>query len=439
MSEEAVIPLHIDRLSHDGRGIGYIDGKIVFVDNALPGEDVELEQRKKGKRFNEGRAINILTPAPTRVKPGCDHFGVCGGCSLQHMDALTQITFKQQFLREQLKHFGACEPQTWLAPLQIASYGYRRKARIGVRYVEKKQKVLVGFREKNGRYLADITTCPVLEPTFGLSIEAFEALIGQLSNFKEIAQLEVAMGDYDAAMIIRHLSPFTDHDLSLLKTFSSESQIAIFLQPKGLDSIKKLWPADGNDFLHYSLPAFNLKFDFHPNDFTQVNLPMNRLMVDQALALLELQATDRVLDLFCGIGNFSLALATQSEFVLGVEGDALMVNRATHNAVKNGLTNVHFVAADLTQQFAFAEGLAINKVLIDPPRAGALEVLPHIIALNPEKIVYVSCNPATLARDAKVLTEAGYSLAQAGVLDMFPHTSHVESMALFVRKSATKK
>ena len=435
MNEIEKIALHVERLSHDGRGIAYLDGKIVFVDNALPGEEVEVERTQKKKRFDEARATTVLKAAKERVTPACAQFGVCGGCSLQHMDSVSQITFKQQFLAEQLKHFGACQPDTWLTPLQSDLYGYRRKARIGARYVEKKQKVLVGFREKNGRYLADIEACPVLEPTFGLRIGEFEALIGTLSNFKDIAQLEVAMGDTDAAVIVRHLSPFNENDLQLLRDFSSSSGIAVFLQPKGLDSVKKLIPETEDDFLHYSLPAFNLHFDFHPNDFTQVNLPMNRLMVDQALNLLELQTFDRVLDLFCGIGNFSLALATKAAFVLGVEGDALMVKRAMHNAKKNTLSNVNFVAADLTQQFAFADGLAINKVLIDPPRAGALEVLPHILGLNPERIVYVSCNPATLARDAKVLIEGGYQLVTAGVLDMFPHTSHVESMALFVKRA----
>ncbi len=433
MKEVTPVTLSIERLSHDGRGIAYLDGKIVFVDNALPGEVVEVTRTQKRSRFEEGRAVTILQAAPERVTPGCEHFGICGGCSLQHMNASTQITFKQQFLAEQLHHFGACAPETWLSPLQVASYGYRRKARIGVRYVEKKQKVLVGFREKNGRYLADINACPVLEPMFGKRIVALETLVSQLSNFKDIAQLEVAMGDTDAAIIVRHLSAFNADDLALLVDFSHHSGIAIFLQPKGLDTVKKLAPTGTDDYLHYSLPAFELHFDFHPNDFTQVNLPMNRLMVDQALHLLDLQPEDRVLDLFCGIGNFSLALARKVAFVLGVEGDALMVKRAYHNAANNSLTNVEFVVADLTQQFDFANGLAMNKILIDPPRAGALEVLPHILALKPEKIVYVSCNPATLARDAKVLCEKGYRLVSAGVLDMFPHTSHVESMALFVR------
>lgn len=423
----------VERLSHEGRGVATLEGKIVFIDNALVQEHVLLQFSKRHRRFDEARAIDIEQPSPDRAEPACPHFGVCGGCSLQHMKPSAQIRFKQSFLSEQLQHFGACQPEQWLAPLQADAYGYRRKARLGVRYVNKKNKLLVGFREKNGRYLTDVERCPVLAPTFGEKLTTFAAVLAQLSNYPHIAQVEVAMGDTDAAIIIRHLTDFTEADLTLLRQLAQTEQLALFLQPKGLDSVHKLWPMDGQPYLSYSLPDFDVRLDFHPQDFTQVNLPLNRLMVNQALALLDVQAEDRVLDLFCGIGNFSLPLARKAALVLGVEGDTLMVKRAQHNAAKNALSNCEFLAADLTQQFDFARHLTIDKVLLDPPRAGALEVLPHLIALQPHKILYVSCNPATLARDAKVLVEAGYRLSHAGVMDMFPHTAHVESMALFTR------
>lgn len=433
MKDIALMDVNVERLSHEGRGIATVNGKVMFIDQALPDEQLRVQKVRQHRRYDEGKMVEVLQASPLRVTPACAHFGICGGCSLQHMNPDAQIAFKQRFLAEQLQHFGACQPKQWLAPLASDGYGYRRKARLGVRYVDKKQKLLVGFREKNGRYLADIQACAVLEPVFGQKIAAFASVIESLSNHRDIAQLEVAMGDQDAAVIVRHLSAFTEADLRQLETFAEAEAFKLFLQPKGLDSIHRLWPKNGDDFLHYSVPSFELQFDFHPTDFTQVNLAINRLMLDQALALLDVQPTDRVLDLFCGIGNFSLPIATKAAFVLGVEGDALMVERATHNAAKNALTNVIFMAADLSQSFDFAKDLSINKVLIDPPRAGSLEVLPHIVALQPEIIVYVSCNPATLARDAKVLIEAGYRLTQAGVMDMFPHTSHVESMAVFVR------
>lgn len=433
MKDMTLMDVTVERLSHEGRGIATVNGKVMFIDQALPDEQLRVQKIRQHRRYDEGKMVEVIQGSALRVTPACAHFGVCGGCSLQHMNSGAQIAFKQRFLAEQLQHFGACQPDTWLAPLLSDAYGYRRKARLGVRYVDKKQKLLVGFREKNGRYLADIQSCAVLEPVFGQKIMAFAALIDSLSNPRDIAQLEVAMGDSDAALIVRHLSAFNENDLRQLEAFANQHDFKLFLQPKGLDSIYRLWPQEGDDFLHYAVPRFNVQFDFHPTDFTQVNLPMNRLMLDQAMALLDVQPTDRVLDLFCGIGNFSLPIARHAAYVLGVEGDAWMVQRAIHNAVANGLTNATFMAADLSQSFDFAKDLSINKVLIDPPRAGALEVLPHLVALQPEKIVYVSCNPATLARDAKALIEAGYRLTQAGVMDMFPHTAHVESMAVFVR------
>jgi 23S rRNA (uracil1939-C5)-methyltransferase len=361
MKDIALIDVSVERLSHEGRGIATVNGKVMFIDQALPDEQLRIQKMRQHRRYDEGKMVEVLQASPLRVTPACDHFGVCGGCSLQHMNPEAQIAFKQRFLAEQLQHFGACQPQQWLAPLASDGYGYRRKARLGVRYVDKKQKLLVGFREKNGRYLADIQACSVLEPVFGQKILAFAGLIESLSNHRDIAQLEVAMGDHEAAVIVRHLSAFNEDDLRQLEAFAQAEEFKLFLQPKGLDSIHRLWPKEGDDFLHYSVPSFGVQFDFHPTDFTQVNLAINRLMLDQAIALLDVQPTDRVLDLFCGIGNFSLPIATKAAFVLGVEGDALMVKRATHNAAKNALTNVTFMAADLSQSFEFANGLSIKS------------------------------------------------------------------------------
>jgi 23S rRNA (uracil1939-C5)-methyltransferase len=425
--------MKITKLSHEGRGIGHDNGKTQFVMNALPDEEVTIQKLKKHSKYDEAIAIEILEKSPERVTPPCSHFLVCGGCSLQHLDPHAQIVFKENQLKEQLQHFGHCEAKEIMPPLQADVLGYRRKARLGVKYVAKKNKVLVGFRELNGRYLADIHHCPVLHPQFGNLIEPLSELFYSLSIRDQIPQVECAMGDEEAALIIRHLAPFTEEDLATIKQFGSSNHLAIFLQPKGPDSIHKLIPNDGNLFLTYALPNHNITLAFHPSDFTQVNTSINRQMIDQALNLLELKNTDEVLDLFCGIGNFSLPIARYAKSVLGVEGDQKMVQRATDNAKRNHLENTKFTTADLTKEFAFAKNLHINKVLIDPPRSGGYEVLPHILALNPERIVYVSCNPATLARDAEYLTAHGYKLEKAGVMDMFPHTQHVESMALFLK------
>lgn len=428
------ITVHITKLSHEGRGIAQEQGKTHFILNALPTETVFAEITRHHAKYDEGIAREVLTTSPERTSPPCSYYLTCGGCSLQHLKTSAQIQFKETLLKEQLKHFGHCEAETILPPLQAETLGYRRKARLGVKYVQKKQKVLVGFRELNGRYIADLDHCPVLHPAFGKKLTVLSELIQSLSNFQHIPQIECAMGDEDPAIILRHLSPFIEEDLLKLIEFSKAQHIAVFLQSKGIDSIKKLWPEDQNDYLSYTLPEYQLTFQFHPTDFTQVNLAMNRVMLKQALALLALDENDEVLDLFCGIGNFSLPIAKFVKSVLGVEGSQLMVERAFHNARLNQITNAHFIAADLTQEFQFTKNLKINKVLIDPPRTGAFEVLPHILSLNSERIVYVSCNPSTFARDAHFLTEHGYRLTHAGVMDMFPHTQHVESMGLFLRK-----
>ncbi len=426
--------LSILKLSHEGRGVAQENGKTQFILNALPGEEVTVEKLKKHARFDEGITVAILNPSPERVTPPCKHFLYCGGCSLQHLAPQAQIAFKEAQLKEQLQHFGHCQAKAILPSLQGNALGYRRKARLGVKFVPKKNKVLVGFHELKGRYIADLQHCPVLHPVFGELIALLSELFGKLSIKDQIPQCECAMGDNekDAAIIIRHLASFTTQDLYHLEAFAKVHNLQLYLQPGGLDSIHKLWPKNENNFLYYELPAHHIRFAFYPTDFTQVNTEINQLMIDQALTLLALTQEDHILDLFCGIGNFSLPIARYAASVLGVEGDARMVKRASENTAMNHLKNVQFLAADLTKEFVFTKSIRMNKVLLDPPRTGALEVLPHIVALHPERIVYVSCNPATLARDAEYLIQRGYSLEKAGVMDMFPHTQHVESIALFL-------
>ncbi len=429
----------ITALSHEGRGIAKPNQKTLFVDNALLDETVLVELMHQHSRFNEGIAKQIENPSKDRVTPPCSHYLICGGCRLQHMASSAQIEFKLTQLKEHLTHFGECQPQGWLPSLQAETLGYRRKARLGVKWVKAKNKICVGFRELSGRYIADLTECPVLHPRLSGLIQPLSSFIGELSNKDKIPQIECAMGDEDVALIIRHLSEFTEEDLQKLKSFSQVHHIALFLQSAGPQSVHKIWPENNlAPWLYYELPAHHIKFAFYPTDFTQVNTSINRLMIDQALALLSLNSKDQVLDLFCGIGNFSLPMARYACTVIGVEGDKTMTQRAKENAERNQLSNARFITADLCKEFDFLKTLPkenkINKVLLDPPRTGAFEVLPHVVALKPERILYVSCNPATLARDAKYLTQHGYVLDQAGVMDMFPHTQHVESMALFIKK-----
>jgi 23S rRNA (uracil1939-C5)-methyltransferase len=426
----------ITGLSHEGRGIAHINGKTVFIANALPGETVLFNYTYNKAKYAEGETTEVIKASQQRVTPKCPHYAVCGGCSMQHLASEAQIAFKQQVLLEQLKHFGNISPQQILPPIVGDEWGYRHKARLGVRYVAKKGGALVGFREKNSRYLADISRCEVLHPMVGLLIPELKSLISSLNGCQEIAQIEVAVGDSNAALVLRNLVPLTSADLASLKSFAQQHQLWLYLQPKGPTSVYKIWPEDGAELLSYELKEHGTRYEFHPLDFTQVNPSINRQMITKAIALLDLQANDKVLDLFCGLGNFSLAMAKYCQQVIGVEGDELMVKRASANAELNGITNVAFYAANLMEATLDQAWLKqkYNKILLDPPRSGALEILPHIAHLQPERIVYVSCNPATLARDAGILVnQYGYKLDKAGVMNMFPHTSHVESIALFTR------
>lgn len=426
------VQAEIESLSHDGRGIARLEGKTVFIDGALAGESVSFKYTRLHKKYDEGRVDTIEVASADRVTPKCQHFGICGGCSLMHMSPEAQLSLKQGTLKEQLLHFGQLTPEQWLPPLTGPLWGYRRKARLGVRYVTKKGKVLVGFREKGSPYLAELSQCEVLDPRVGLRLEELGNLISELEAYNRIAQIEVAMDDGNTALVFRNMDPLCETDRQKLIHYGQQHDLWIYQQPGGPDSVSPLWPEQPQ--LHYA-PEEGLRLEFAPGDFTQVNAGINHKMIAKAIELLALQPSDRVLDLFCGLGNFTLPLARRVSSVVGVEGDKSLVAHAQRNARLNGLENAEFELADLTvtqlKDYAWAQQ-GFTKVLLDPPRSGAFELLGQIAALGAETIVYVSCNPATLARDAgELVNQYGYQLKQTGIMDMFPHTSHVESIALF--------
>lgn len=424
----------VHSLSHDGRGITQIANKTTFVSGALPGETITCNITKKRGSYNEADVVQVIEPSTQRVTPPCKHFGVCGGCSLQHMNDTAQMELKQNTLLDQLKHFGKVIPETILAPLSANTIGYRRKARLGVKYVIKKDKLLIGFREKSSRYLADLESCIVLHPAVGLKFSELSQFISSLEIAHVIPQIEVAIGDEDVALIIRHLEPVSNSDVEKIKLFAAQHAFHIYLQPNPPAPIQKCWPQDEEHRLTYTLPQHKLEFRFHPLDFTQINLEMNRLMVKQAIQLLDLKPEDSVIDLFCGIGNFTLPIAQSVNHVTGIEGGDEMVRRANENAAHNNISNVTYHAANLMEPPHDAPWMKtqFDKVLLDPPRVGAKEILPFVNQCGAKKIVYVSCNPATLARDAgELVHQYGYTLKAAGIMNMFPHTSHIEAMAAF--------
>ncbi|MDF2940919.1 MAG: rRNA methyltransferase [Gammaproteobacteria bacterium] len=426
----------ISKLSHEGRGIAYINGKATFINNALPGEEVRFRYTRRKSQFDEGNLLEVIKASPDRVSPPCAVYGTCGGCSLQHIAPQAQIKFKQQVLAEQFQHFGQVAPKEWLEPLQAEVWGYRHKGRLSVKFVPKKGGAMVGFRETEPRYITDMQRCEILHPLLGERIQLFRGWIGSLDSASEIPQLEVAVDDTRAAIIIRHLEPLSSKDIEKIREFAKQYEFWIYLQPKGPDSIHLFYPEQENDLLSYSLPNYQIEMRFHPNDFTQVNMPLNRKMVDLAIELLDIKPDERVLDLFCGLGNFTLALARHAREVVGVEGDNKMTERAALNAKLNHLDNVSFYMANLFEEVSSQAFMktTYDKVLLDPPRAGAEQIVAQLAQLKAKKIVYISCNPATLARDAGILVnQLGYRLEKAGVMDMFPHTSHVESIALFVK------
>jgi 23S rRNA (uracil1939-C5)-methyltransferase len=422
-------------LSHDGKGVARIDGKVTFIQGALPDELVEFQYLQIKKDYDEGKLLTVLEPSPLRVEPKCSHYALCGGCSLQHMNEAEQIHYKQDHLIDLLARYGHTKPQEVLPPLISDQWNYRNKARLSVRFVEKRQVSMVGFRERHSpRFITEINHCPILNKKVDTDIMALRELIANMEDKHCIAQVEVAAGDSDIALILRNLNPLTEQDELNIKDFATEYGYKIFLQPGGPDTVYSFYPPQSSEYLTYQLPEYGLTFQFHPTDFTQVNAALNRAMVPLAIQLMDLKSSDRVLDLFCGLGNFSLPMAQFCAHVVGVEGSKTMVERAAMNAKANGLSNLEFYAANLddVQEVNKVVAQSFNKVLIDPPRSGALEFVKQIEQLNPERIVYVSCNPVTLARDTDILVnQKGYVLLKAGVMDMFPHTTHVESIALF--------
>ncbi|MEO6081072.1 MAG: 23S rRNA (uracil(1939)-C(5))-methyltransferase RlmD [Steroidobacteraceae bacterium] len=425
---------HVDALNHEGWGVVRA-GKTVFVAGALPGETVEYLVRRSERSHDEAQLLRVIEPAADRVAPRCAHFGTCGGCSLQHLAAGSQLRIKDEMLRETLKRIGKIEPVSWLPPLSGEPWGYRRRARLGARFVHAKGRSLVGFREKMSSFVADIERCEVLVPQVGALIGALSQLISQLSIPTRIPQIEVAAGDGTTVLVMRVLSTLSEADRQLLRNFESEHDVRWLLQsgrPDNLEALQDPAPA-----LSYELPAYGLKLAFEPADFIQVNGDMNRRLIDRVLQLLELDDQAEVLDLFCGLGNFTLPMATRVRRVVGIEGDAGLITRARANAAANGLANAAFHVGNLAGEdavqrcLALAQGGSYSHILVDPPRTGAMDVLSALAALKPRRLVYVSCHPGSLARDLGILVAAhGFSLQAAGIVDMFPHTSHVESVAV---------
>ncbi len=426
------VTVAIESLSHEGRGIASWNQKKLFVRGALPTEIVSATITHNYAKYAEGIATEIIQPAAAREMPICKHFGTCGGCSLQHVSPLDQITHKQQMLGEHLWHIARTDATHWLPPLTGPTQHYRYKARLGVKYLTHQHKVVIGFREIQGRDITDCNQCEILPEIIGKQLPLFAELISQLSIAAAIPQLEIAIGDTQAAIIFRHLQPFSTEDRMLLCQFRQQHSLAVYAQSGNPSNICKYWPLDGEEYLSYYNPDFNIHYQFHPTDFTQINPAVNLAMVKEAIRLLQLNADDTVLDLFCGIGNFSLPAATIAKAVVGVEGDLRMVQRAKHNSSLNQLNNTEFFTSDLTQfdhQQLWVR--SYTKLILDPPRCGAGIIVKELRHLGKLDIVYISCNPATFARDASILIQQGYRLAEVGVIDMFPHTGHIESIARF--------
>lgn len=432
VSAESETALIVDVLM-DGRGVADAPGKKVFVDGALNGETVRFRRRRKKRNFDEAELLEVLEPAPERIEPRCAAFGVCGGCSLQHLAASEQLRMKQAFVLESLQRFGAVIPERVLPPVGGSPWSYRRKARLAVKYVTKKERVLVGFRERNKPYVADMNRCETLHPAIGERLDELSVLIGGLSIRDRLPQIECAVGDNATAMVFRVLESPSAADIEALSSWSDGSDVQVFLQSGGLDTVAPLPDHEWPEPLHYCIPTSDVTITFTPTDFLQVHAEVNHGMIQQALDLLAPEGTSRVLDLFCGLGNFSLPIGRVAGQVRGIELADDMVGRARNNAQACGLDNVEFRQADLNKPPAeLGGGGPVDLVLLDPPRTGAAELLDTLIGMRAERVLYVSCHPGTLARDARGLVEeGGYRLIAAGVMDMFPQTSHVESMALF--------
>lgn len=437
----------IESLDQEGRGVTHLEGKTIFIDGALPKEKVTFQSHRIKPSYEVANVVEVLKQSSQRVTPKCKHFGLCGGCKLQHLDFSAQVAAKQRLLENDLWHIGKVKPDNMLPPIYGPIWGYRHKARLSVKYVDKKQRVLVGFNEKATRYVADMNSCEVLVPEVSALIEPLQGMIVQLSIRDKLPQIELAVGEAQSSnedkpvivLIFRIMAPLALEDEAHLKTFADTHAVQIWMQTKGPDTIKPFYPLASLEKylpeLKYSLPEFGLIYPFKPNEFTQVNPQINQVMIRRAMQLLNPQANEKIADFFCGIGNFTLPIARSGAQVLGLEGLANLVDRANESATLNQINNTQFGVADLFKMTP--ESLTnlgrFDKWLVDPPRDGAFELIKSLDDSNsPQRIVYVSCNPATLARDAGVLvSEKGYTLKATGVINMFPHTAHVESIAWF--------
>ncbi len=433
------LKLTIDSLDLESRGVGRHDGKVVFVEGALPGEVVTARVQRRKPSYDMARTIAVHRESSQRSVPRCPHFGICGGCAMQHLVSPAQIAVKQRVLEDAFWHVGRLRPERMLPAMRGPDWGYRYRARLTARLVPKKGGVLVGFRERKSSYVADMTECHVLPSSVSQLLVPLRQLLGGLSCPDRLPQIEVAAGGDALALVLRHLEPLTEADRDALRAFGKAWGVQWWLQPKGPDTVHRLDDADGTPELAYELPEFGLRMPFRPTDFTQVNHAVNRSLVSRALALLDVQRHDRVADLFCGLGNFSLPLATRAREVVGVEGSAALTSRAAEAAARHNLSSrARFATTNLFEvdDAWLREQGRFDRMLIDPPREGAHAVSQALVALRPDerprRIVYVSCNPSSLARDASILVHlGGFALRSAGVVNMFPHTGHVESMAVF--------
>jgi 23S rRNA (uracil1939-C5)-methyltransferase len=426
-------------MSHEGRGIARVNGKTVFVFGALIGETVLIQVLKSTRNFDQATTLEVIEPSTQRITPRCEAFQVCGGCSLQHLGSEDQVALKQQMLLDMMTH-AEVQIRDLLPPLRATAWGYRKKARLGVKYVEKKGRVLVGFRERNTPFIADMHRCEVLLPQLGHNLDLLSELIGQLDARAQIPQIEVAADADHIQLVFRHLQALSEHDLNLLTDFARQQGFYLQLQPGGPDSVHNLYPEQQQLYLD-PLNNGEIRIAFNALDFVQVNSEINRQMVTQALRLLDLQPADRVLDLFCGLGNFTLPMAQNCGQVTGIEGDQAMVERARVSATGGKVGNTDYHVADLTQPDTDFPWMRqrYDKILLDPPRSGALEIAQLIGRFKAARIVYVSCQPSSLVRDAAIICAQGYNMTHLGVMDMFPQTAHVESMAVFERKSQETK
>jgi 23S rRNA (uracil1939-C5)-methyltransferase len=432
-------------ITHEGEGI-VRDGKTAFVAGSLPGERIRFRRTKRHKQHDDGVLLEVLEPAADRVTPRCAHFGLCGGCALQHLDPVSQIAAKQRELQDNLERIGRVTPDEWFEPMRGPAWNYRRRARLGVKYVAKKGRVLVGFRERLAPYVAQLERCEVLSEPAGTLLTPLAEMIMTLSIRDRVPQIEVAIADNAVALVMRVMSPLSEQDLATLRAFEAAHGLRLYLQPAGLDSVHRL-PAGPEGRaeetpLQYRLPAFDLALDFEPTDFIQVNGAINRALVSRAVELLDPKPGSAVLDLYCGLGNFTLALARRAGRVVGVEGDRELVRRGGENALRNGISNAEFHMADLMQPLPSGAswlGSQYDYILLDPPRAGAREMLPTVARLAPKRVLYISCHPGSLARDVGMLVQDhAFRLRAAGVLDMFPHTTHVESLAVLEPASPSR-